>query len=120
DFDKNPADQRAELIRGIQGRNKKAADKIREKPVCFGVAVSEGGTPPGMPRDAAHAPAMKETPRLVVMGSASWITDEMLEARGGADRVALFNASLSWLRARSDVPMIPVESKTRKEYELSI
>src|SRR3954447_16847609 len=74
-----------------------------------------------MARDPAHARDVPEDmPRLVVLGTASWISDDSLEGRGGATRVALFNACVSWLRGKAPTTRTDVPDKTRQEYELNI
>ena len=59
--------------------------------------------PPGMPRDAAHMGQTKETPRLVVFGTAGWLNDESLAGERGIERMDLFNNCVSWLRERSTI-----------------
>jgi hypothetical protein len=107
-------------------RNVKAyAEELRTKPeeqekvlarrhISVGVAVAEssGG---GVPRDPAHAGLFKETPRLVVFGSSSWVRDEALERRpSGFD---LFAACLSWLRERPVARTASADATERKVYE---
>ena len=58
--------------------------------ISMAVVVSDQGGG-GMPRDRAHAGlGGKETPRMVVFGSASWIKDSELTGELEAERVALF------------------------------
>lgn len=106
----------ADALRGDEDK----FDKMRSRrDVTIGVAVTEGGTPPGMPRDAAHAGALKETPRLVVIGSAGWVSDENLGGGEGALNYDLFNSCVSWLRERSTIGQT-IEGKKRKEYVVGL
>ena len=75
-----------------------------------------------MPRDAAHAGAgkEKETPRMIVFGSASWLSDENLSGRQGTTGTELILSCISWLRDKSATTGITVEAKKRKEYKLGI
>ena len=92
-------------------------DKLfRLKPLCLAVAVSE--TSGGAPRDMAHSSLLKETPRMVVFGSADWINDEALNSRG-ASRMDLFNSCISWMREKASIGTT-IPAKKRKEYEWNI
>ncbi len=120
DFDVDPVEFRNKLKRSREAFSKKRS----QKPVSVAVAVSDSVTPPGMPRDRAHAAATRDTPRMVVFGTSSWITDEGLSGRQGGLRGDLFNSCLSWLRESSDVG--PGEGGStpggikRQEYEINI
>ncbi|MFM7148422.1 MAG: Gldg family protein, partial [Gemmataceae bacterium] len=63
-FDVSPTD----LVEGLRMDEDRLDKVISRKNQSIAVAVSEGGTPPGMPRDAAHSSQLKETPRMVVFG----------------------------------------------------
>ncbi|MFO0845356.1 MAG: Gldg family protein [Gemmataceae bacterium] len=106
----------ANALRADEDRLEKEAAKASP---TVAVAVSDGGTPPGMPRDAAHSAELKDTPRMVVFGSAQWVTDEGLEGGRGTLRADLFNSCVSWLRGTSSVGA-KIEAKKRKEYDLNI
>ncbi len=94
-----------------------AEKKIPRTPLCLALAVSEstGAGPP----DMAHAAVNKETPRLVVFGSADWINDEGLNGRDGGSRIDLFNSCVSWVREKSSIGKT-IEGKERKKYEPNI
>jgi hypothetical protein len=120
-FDIDPAEYRNRLIRNREQLSK----VVKEDPVSIAVAVSDSSTPPGMPRDAAHAGAGVDTPRMVVFGTASWITDEGLAGRQSAFRMDLFNSCVSWLREQSggmgsSGGTSDEMNKTRQFYEVNI
>jgi hypothetical protein len=108
-----------DLANGLRGDEARLEKMISKKSVTIALAVSDGGTPPGMPRDAAHSSQLKDTPRMVVFGSAGWVSDEGLEGGRGTLRADLFNSCVSWLREKSSVGA-KIESKKRKEYDLII
>jgi hypothetical protein len=115
-FDIDPT----ELAEQLRRSRERLIKTLSRKHLCMAVTVTEGSAPPpGMPRDMAHAGLGKKTPRMVVFGSASWITDESL-ARGVV-RMDLFQSCVSWLRDRA----APGggsggATKKRKDYESNI
>jgi hypothetical protein len=114
-FNADPVD----IVNGLRADEDKLDKEMAKDPVTVAVAVSDGGTPPGMPRDAAHSSQLKDTPRMVVFGSSGWVSDESLEGGGGAVRMDLFSSCVSWLREKSSVG-VKIEGKKRKEYDLNI
>jgi hypothetical protein len=119
-FDIDPVDFRNRLRRNPELLKK----VLSEEPISIAVAVSDAGAPPGMPRDPAHAGAMKETPRMVVFGTSGWITDDGLRGRQSTLRLDLFNSCVSWLRDTSTLGITGGEDSpggiTRKEYDLNV
>jgi hypothetical protein len=98
------------------GKNPEEKKKvIARTDISVGVAVSESSGASGVPRDRAHAGLVKETPRLVVFGSSSWVSDEALERRPSG--YELFAACVSWLRERPVVKTSAGGGSERKVYE---
>src|SRR5262249_14196119 len=65
------------------------------------------------------APRDKDTPRLVVFGTAGWITDGGLSDQ--PEGLLLFGACTSWLRNRSNVPLfVKIPDKKREPDKLNI
>ena len=89
-------------------------------PMCIAVAVSDQGAG-AAPRIPGHEGLAKDTPRMVVFGTASWLDNESL---AGADRVThmdLFTSSLSWLREKTAAgDTSTLEGKERKLYSLGL
>jgi hypothetical protein len=83
------------------------------------MAVAASETSGGAPRDMAHAGVNKETPRLVVFGSADWINDDGLGGRLGPTRMDLFNSCISWLREKSSIGTT-IAPKERTPYDSNI
>lgn len=80
------------------------------------VTVSEGSQSAPFP---GHTPvASKETPRLVVFGDATWLTNTALLRPEGKDARDLFASCVSWLRERPDVGM-DVPDKIRPVFTLA-
>jgi hypothetical protein len=80
------------------------------------VAVTQGGQSVPIP---GHPPITdKETPRMVVFGDATWITNAALVRADGKDAKDLFTSCLSWLRERPDVG-VDVPEKVRPTYTLA-
>jgi hypothetical protein len=116
-FDVDPV----EFREGLRREEKRLLDKIEKNPVAIAVGVSDSsGAPPGMPRDAIHGGGGQDTPRMVVFGTSSWITDTGLSGRQGTLRTDLFNSCVSWLREEKALGTGDVPDKTRKEYELNV
>jgi hypothetical protein len=111
DFAESPSDQRARLHddRALMRKT------ISEKPLSVAVVVSEGGADPAMPKDAAHAMARKDTPRMVVFGSSSWVTDEGLRGELGPDRVALFTTCVGWLQGSEALGKAPEDTEKKRQ-----
>jgi len=72
-----------------------------------------------VPRDRAHAGVVKDTPRMVVFGTANWVSDEGLNGNQANLRADLFSSCISWLREKASVG-ITIPPKTRKEYVLNV
>jgi len=87
------------------------------QPRTLAVAVSDSSGPPGLPRDAAHGGLHQDSPRMVVFGSSSWISDDFV-GRGG-EGIDLFMSCVSWLREKSTIGK-PREGKKRPIYTLNI
>lgn len=100
--------------------NEERAEKIiSQTPLCIAVTVADSGSAPGVPRDAAHSALQKDTPRMVVFGTSSWITDDGLTGNREALRLDLFQSCVSWLREKSSVG-VSVPPKSRPEYDINI
>src|SRR5262249_39462730 len=67
-----------------------------------------------------HAGLMKETPRMVVFGTAGWLTDDMLVGARGGQYVDLFTSCVSWLREKSTTGSTYIEGKRRSDYDLGL
>jgi hypothetical protein len=93
-----------------------AEKRLSKGPLTIAVATLDSGAPPGMPRDMAHAGLQKDTPRMVVFGSAGWLSNERLEDASGRVNVDLFNSCVQWLREKSSLG-VTIEGKKRKEYD---
>jgi hypothetical protein len=118
DFDTDPVSKQERILTQL-GENREAALKeLSRKDLCFAVAVSDssGG---GAPRDMAHAGVTKDTPRMVVFGTASWISDDSLVGAQNAVRTDLFNSCVSWLREKASIGQ-EIPPKKRKEYDLGV
>jgi hypothetical protein len=117
DFDTSPSAQRQRLMENQAELRK----MIRDEPLSLAVTVSDGGADPAMPKDAAHAMARKDTPRMVIFGSSSWITDEGLRGELGPDRVALFTTCVGWLQGSDVLGKSPEDTiKKRQIYNPNI
>jgi hypothetical protein len=110
-------------LQALAGRMKRdrvfLEKQISKQPINVALAVSEGGAPPGMPRDAAHGGQFKDTPKMVVFGSANWVSDDVLGRRGGFANADLFNSCISWLREKASIGST-IPDKKRQEYKLNI
>jgi hypothetical protein len=96
----------------------KAIDRTEQ---TIAVAVSDRGGPPGAPRDEAHAGVTKDTPRMVVFGTSSWVANDGLAGRTGVVRMDLVNNCISWLREKGALGEgISVDPKERKLYDLNV
>lgn len=111
-FDVDPVDT-VSALRADEDRLEKA---LVDKPISIAVGVTEGAAPPGMPRDKDHSGQFRETPRMIVFGSANWLTDDSMQGSQGPLRVDLFQSCLSWLREKSSIGK-KIDPKKRKEYE---
>jgi hypothetical protein len=102
----------------VRGDKKKFLDLVEARPISIAVTVAEssGG---GMPRDQAHAQLLKEKPRMVVFGTASWVSDDLLGTNLGMGNIDLFTTCLSWLRERPAAGQ-SVPDRTRKLYDLGV
>jgi hypothetical protein len=107
DLNKNPealaADYRANLAQFAKVR------KLDSVPIA--VAISEEGAN----RGPHSAPG---TPRLVVFGDATWISNYGIE-RLSPDGASLFGSCINWLREKPAAENL-VRDKDRKEYRLNI
>jgi hypothetical protein len=72
-----------------------------------------------MPRDAAHAGMLKETPRMVVFGSSEWVTDATIGGRFGDVYADLFESCLNWMREKSAIGL-KIPPKERPSYTLNV
>jgi len=92
----SPEEVRDRLLLEEQDGKHELADRkqLSDDPRPVGVMVTETGSSPGR----VHG---TETPRLVVVGSASWVTDQWVRARGHTE---LFTACAAWLMQRPDIP----------------
>ena len=80
------------------------------------VAVSDGGQTVPVP---GHTPVPgKETPRMVVFGDATWVTNRALTQANGKDAKDLFTSCLSWLRERPDIG-VDVKETVRPTFTLA-
>jgi hypothetical protein len=109
------------LVSALRQDEDLAIKTLSDKPITVGVAVSDSSSPPGMPRDAAHAGQLKDTPRMVVFGTASWITDDSLASGRASSQIDLFENCLLWLREKSGIGLSnQITGKKRQEYEPNI
>lgn len=116
-LDNQPSIDPIDRLRALFKDQSRLAKELLQRNPPVAIGVSEGSLPPGMPTDAAHAGLSKTTPKMVVVGSASWVSDERM--RQGFDRnFYLFNSCVNWLRETTIGEMI--EAKERKIYELGI
>ena len=97
------------------------ADKMLSRvPLCVAVAVSDQGAGPA-PNIPGHEGLTKDSPRMVVFGTASWLDNESLSGAGGVSNMDLFTSSLSWLREKTAAgDTSTIESKDRKLYSLGL
>ncbi len=110
-----------QLRTGSNEERKNAAEKLEKKisqtPLPVGVAVteSEEGANPMNP----HAPGGESTPRLVVIGNARFVSDEVVSNQGPQARYsfAVVSSSLAWLREKPTGIGIPPAD--RKSYQMS-
>ncbi len=94
--------------------------KLSPDPLCIAVAVSDQGAG-AAPRDSDHMGLTKDTPRMVVFGTASWLDNESLSGAEGISNMDLFTSSLSWLREKTAAgDSSTVEGKERKAYSLGL
>jgi hypothetical protein len=119
DFTVEPLDQKRFFSR--QENRQKLIQALVRRQLSMAVAVSDQG-PGGMPRDRAHAGlGGKETPRMVVFGSASWIKDSELSGEVEAERVALFTSCVNWLAGEEkDVGGEAKDTKIREVYKPNV
>jgi hypothetical protein len=122
DVDRNPRAVIAGLREMVKDDPEKVDAQLSHRDLPMAVAVSETAGR-GVPRDAAHAGMFQETPRLVVFGNATWVTDDRdygLRGRLGQTNFDLFSSCLSWLRERPDIGKEKGANKTRQVYDLNI
>jgi hypothetical protein len=117
DFDVDPVSKAEKLREQLDQDTAAALKQLSRKDLCFAVAVSESSG--GAPRDMAHASLTKDTPRMVVFGTAGWITDDALAGVKNASRMDLFNSCISWVREKASIGQ-EIPAKKRKEYDLNI
>jgi hypothetical protein len=103
-------------------QNEDQLEKVLAKsPLSIAVAVADTSLPPGMPHDPAHMGAAREadTSRMVVFGTASWVTDEFMDE---GEYLRLFSACTSWLRqSKATGPIIvDIRDKTREPYKMNM
>src|SRR5262249_54797325 len=80
-------------------RDEKKQEQLSDQPITVAVAVTE---PKGAAASNPHAFRQSEqTPRLLVFGDATWITNEGLSR--GRLQYSLFYSCLSWMRERPDI-----------------
>jgi len=93
---------------------------ISREPLTVAVAVSDQG-PGAAPRIPGHEGLTKDTPRMVVFGTASWLDNEALGGAAAASNLDLFTNCLSWAREKTTVgDTSGIESKDRKVYSLGL
>jgi hypothetical protein len=110
-----------QLRTGKEEEKRSAAEKLRKKlsqnPLPVGVAVSESeeGANPMNP----HASGGEGTPRLVVIGNARFVSDEVVGSQGrqATHSLAVVSSSLAWLREKPSGIGIPPAD--RKFYQMS-
>jgi hypothetical protein len=95
-----------------EDRLRKRVGANRRPSIAVAVSESAGGNIPRLP---GHENLLKEVPRLVVFGSSDWVSNELLNAQGGAVFGDLFSSCVAWLQGRSDIGL-SAEGKSRKEY----
>jgi hypothetical protein len=110
----------SDLIADLRGNPAERDKRLLPKPVPLAVTVSESKS--GMPQDAAHAGLDRGgEARLVVFGTAEWISDPIIQSRFGSDHVDLFNSCAAWLRGQSGLGSGPEDmDKERVPYQPSV
>jgi hypothetical protein len=114
DLTKDPAALASDL-RKPENLNE-AKKLISREPLSVAVTVSEGR--PNLPREGHEG---LQTPRMVVFGDTTWLTNEVLESNDARINYSLFSSALSWLRERGSYgPQPQIEGKTQRTYETKI
>jgi hypothetical protein len=114
-------DDGTELLSRARDGDKQAIDKINKQlsqsSVPVGVAVTEGDEGPN-PMNP-HARGGESTPRLVVIGNARFVSDEVVGGHGAQATYsyAVISSSLAWLREKPSGIGIPPAD--RKFYQMS-
>jgi hypothetical protein len=97
-------------------RRQELFDKEREGPLPVAVAV----TSPRGPSAAMDPHAMmREEPRMVVFGDATWVTNPYVREGSGSLSYVFFASTLSWLRERPDIGAT-ADPKERKIFTLNV
>jgi hypothetical protein len=112
-----PADPERFIAELRENHPKELEAKLMDEPLPVAVAVSEGGQSPEMFNPHAPKPATEQTPRLLVIGDATFASNRAMGGEGNTLGYALFASCLSWLRERPD--NIGIEPKKRAFYQLN-
>jgi hypothetical protein len=107
------------LAAALRSDRERRARMVSKEPLSVAVAVSESSAAPGIPRDRAHASMTEDTPRMLVFGSSSWISDDMMSGGLGTQNADLFISGVSWLRGKASIGQT-IDAKKRKQYVLGV
>jgi hypothetical protein len=102
-----------QLAADLRQNRERLLQRISRAPLPVAIAVSEsegGGLPAGHPNISGQKPAM------IVMGNASWVSNEEMQSRTNLN---LFTGSIGWLRERPEIGTQPSPPK-RPTYELNV
>jgi ABC-type uncharacterized transport system len=94
-------------------REKDLLARLSPEPIPLGVVVTEPA--PTNPNDPHAGLGLNRVPRMVVVGDATWASDEGIEGPRGQLSYELFSAALAYLRDRPDLGTL-AEDKVRKPY----
>jgi hypothetical protein len=103
------SDPSADLVqktRTIMTNREEGKKILSNDPLCGAVVVTESPPVPPMP----GSPPPAATPRLVVFGDTTWLTNPWASERAGRPNVSFFASTIDWLAERS--ASIGVESKS--------
>jgi ABC-type uncharacterized transport system len=116
----DPASYIEDLLKDIEkdeNRRQQAQALLAKRPPAIAVTVTEPKEPD--PTEDVHARmrGMKQEPRMVVFGDASWVANQGI-SRPASGYFELFVSVLNWLRERPEIGKM-ADPKERKFYTLS-
>ncbi len=97
-------------------RGNNVLNEKRQREIPVAVTVSDSGSAGGLPPGHVKVQG-KQTPRMVVFGDATWISDAALSRPGGRSNVDLFASCLAWLRDSPDIG-VSIPGRGRKSITL--
>lgn len=109
------ADAKDLLNKHNRADNIGAFQKMLKRELPVAVAVSESSERIPM---RGHVPVGDSSPRMVVFGSASWVSNGGIAMTGGNNGVDFFSSCVSWLRGKSDLGPDIAPPKDRPEFSL--